>query len=158
MRATHSSPRIAFAVAATLFPLGVATLGCGAGGTTGAVSTTGTASTAAGGSPTSGSPTTGSENTCTQTLTTARLKMRAVIQANQACTSDADCTATGLSAMCFDSCSAAINKGGAAAVEAVRDQVNEAECKTYQSSGCPALPVPPCAPPGPPRCQAGICI
>ncbi len=95
---------------------------------------------------------------CSGHVEAARDKLTAVIDANRACTSDADCSDVGLGAACFDSCSRPIATSGKAALEAAVAAVNAADCKAYQDDGCPAPISPPCAPPGPPACQEGKCI
>lgn len=159
MRTPPKRPRSAFVFAASAALAAVVTaFGCTAGGPSGSGSTPGAVSTPQGGPASGGAPTASSDEACSAKLSAAQSKIRAAVAANRACTKDADCTVVAVSAMCFDSCSGATNKAGSAAVEAARDQVNQSECKAYQDAGCPALPVPPCAPPGPPRCESGMCI
>jgi hypothetical protein len=79
-----------------------------------------------------------------------------VVEQNRACTSDADCVTINVGTNCFDVCSRAVNKQGAAAVEKAEAQVNATTCATYKADGCKLIP-PPCMAPAPAKCNAGKC-
>jgi hypothetical protein len=80
----------------------------------------------------------------------------AVAQANLACSSDADCVSVPVGATCFDACTRSVNQTGKGAVERASTLVEASECKAFTDAKCPLI-APPCAPPGPPRCNAGRC-
>ena len=104
------------------------------------------------------SPGGANSDTCAGHVDAARNKLVAVLDANNACTSDADCTTVALSAGCFDSCSRTIAASGKASFDAAITAVDAGECKAYKDDGCPAPISPPCAPPASPTCQEGKCI
>jgi hypothetical protein len=94
---------------------------------------------------------------CSAQAKPASDKVRAVIEANLACTADGDCMDIAVSSACFDQCSIAIAKSGQAAVEKALSDVSANECKAFTDAGCKVI-IPPCAPPSPPACREGKCI
>jgi hypothetical protein len=94
---------------------------------------------------------------CSQHVSAAQKKLQAVLDANRACSKDADCESVAFGAGCFDSCTRTIAVSGKAAYEAAAGAVNKDECKAYKDAGCPSVMPPPCAPPLAPRCNAGKC-
>ncbi len=93
---------------------------------------------------------------CDELAASARKDVDSAIQSHTACATDADCVEDALSASCFDSCARGVATRGVADVKAARARVNDAQCKEFLARGCKVL-IPPCAPPGPPRCVAGAC-
>jgi hypothetical protein len=118
------------------------TLIAACGGTT-------SSSPAADGGGTSGS-------TCADLAASAAKDVGAVIDAHRSCTQASDCTSVELSASCFDSCTRAIRKDGAAAFKAAQDEADAMQCAQFKSQGC-KVTIPPCEPPTPPTCQSGVC-
>jgi hypothetical protein len=86
----------------------------------------------------------------------AAQRLRAVVEAHQACTTDADCVSVSLSTACVDQCAAAINQEGAQRLPAVIAAVNAEVCAGSTEGHCTLLH-PPCAPARPPACVAGRC-
>lgn len=93
---------------------------------------------------------------CEEPANAARNELAAVIRANTACKVDADCTLARLAASCFDSCVEAVAVSGRAAVDAARARADAVQCKPFHERGCKLI-APPCAPPSPPGCVAGVC-
>lgn len=93
---------------------------------------------------------------CKSLADQAREGVRLTIENQLACKDDDDCTTTGLSASCFDSCSRPVKKSGAQMVQNARDKVEAAECKQFHELGCKLI-IPPCVPPTAPTCVAGKC-
>jgi hypothetical protein len=93
---------------------------------------------------------------CNAVAAKAGARVLEVLSANEACTTDADCTTVGFASQCFDSCSRGIAQKGAAAFSAIVADVNAHECKDFAAHGC-KLTVPPCLPPKPVACRKGIC-
>lgn len=99
---------------------------------------------------------TGGGASCTQSADAARHKVQVAIDANRACTTDADCTLVPAATSCFDSCTDVIAIGGEAAVEQSKASAEASECKAFAAAGCKLI-APPCVPPIPPTCRAGRC-
>ncbi len=95
-------------------------------------------------------------STCAERTRSARSEVLAVLGANLACASDADCVAVGVGSACFDACSHAGNAKGASAVRDAAAKVDSTICATFKQDGC-RFDVPPCAPPRAPRCNQGKC-
>ncbi|HEY8077841.1 MAG TPA: hypothetical protein VIF62_27130 [Labilithrix sp.] len=93
---------------------------------------------------------------CDDLAGAARKEVSSAIESHAACTQDSDCVETALAASCFDSCSRVVASSGAFDVKAARAKVDDAQCKEFAARGCKMI-VPPCAPPRPPRCNAGAC-
>lgn len=98
------------------------------------------------------------EPQCAESTNAARARLTAVIDANMACKTDADCTTIGFGASCFDSCSRTIGVSGVDAYKAEIAAVDAKECKAYDDAGCPPMVSPPCAPPEAPACREGKCL
>jgi hypothetical protein len=99
--------------------------------------------------------TAGSE--CVALAAKAGARVRSVLEANLACSTDADCTTVGYGAACFDACTRPMARAGEAAFHALVADVEAHECRDYSAIGCkPPLP-PPCAPPPPATCKQGVC-
>ncbi|AKU97495.1 hypothetical protein AKJ09_04159 [Labilithrix luteola] len=93
---------------------------------------------------------------CESLSESASTEVSSAIAAHQACTVDDDCTQVELVASCFDHCSRIVAKDGVAEVSAAKDRVNAAQCKRFLAQGC-KFDVPPCSPPMPAKCKAGVC-
>ena len=79
-----------------------------------------------------------------------------VVDANLSCTVDGDCVVVGINGGCFDVCSRAVAAGGAEAVSSAIDDARGTHCADFDAQSCQFI-VPPCAPPGEPRCVEGRC-
>lgn len=101
--------------------------------------------------------TSSSTDACNAHVDAARGKLQAVLDANMACTTDADCVVVAFGASCFDSCSRVMAASGKAAYDAEGQAVNAGACKAYTDDGCPPMIAPPCAPPADPTCKQGRC-
>ena len=118
--------------------------------------------TACGGttSSTSGSPTSDAGgpagSSCADLSSAAQKDVAAVLDAHRSCTQASDCTTVELSASCFDSCTRAIRKDGAAALKAAQDKADQTQCAQFTSQGCKET-IPPCEPPSPAACVSGMC-
>jgi hypothetical protein len=97
-----------------------------------------------------------SVNDCSQLAKPASDKVLSVIEANRACSVDADCMTIALNSACFDQCSASIASSGRDAVDQALAGVGPNECKDFTAAGCKVI-APPCEPPMPPKCTAGKC-
>ena len=80
----------------------------------------------------------------------------AIRAARGPCTRDSDCTITGHSSACHDSCSRVVLSSSLEALAATRSAINERQCREFSSAEC-KLEIPPCAPPGNPVCLDGVC-
>jgi hypothetical protein len=60
------------------------------------------------------------------------------------CTTTADCVVAPSTSTCLQSCSAAMNKTGAAQLATAIGQINSNVCAQFASNSCPANPVPTC--------------
>lgn len=132
-------PRASVGLVLHLLVVGLGLLGCAG-------------STAPG---TSSAPPSGASS-CDALAASARSEVQAAIDANGACTADADCIDTGFSAACFDACARAVAQRGKSAVEAAKARVDAAQCASFSAQGCKLI-APPCLPPEPPACVAGRC-
>lgn len=83
-------------------------------------------------------------------------RVGAVLAANRACTTDADCALVGQSASCFDHCTTAIAGAGKEALRLLVTDVDAHECQEFTAAGC-RVEVPPCTPPNAAACHAGVC-
>lgn len=97
----------------------------------------------------------GSSETCESIQDEARAPISKAIDANKACTTDADCVDVAYATSCFDSCSRGIAKSGAAAVDAAKDDAEKNACTRFKAKGCKVI-IPPCPPPDL-RCLGGKC-
>lgn len=98
-----------------------------------------------------------SGNACEDAPRAAQDEVQPVLEAHRACSADADCVVIPNGTSCFDSCTTVIAKEGATVVQAAYDHASATKCGPFTQAGCKVIP-PPCAPPQPPRCQAGRCI
>jgi len=106
-----------------------------------------------GATPPAATPTGG---TCAERTTRAAKEVIAVLNANLACTADADCVSTGVGSVCFDACSHAVSARGREAVRDASAKVDSTTCATFKQDGC-RFDVPPCSPPSAPHCNHGKC-
>lgn len=83
-------------------------------------------------------------------------RVQAVVDANGACSTDADCVSMAIGTSCFDVCTRTVAAAGRAAVEQALATEDERSCPSFAAAGC-KLVVPPCAPPRAPTCHAGRC-
>lgn len=100
---------------------------------------------------------TADRQTCEAMQADGRETLTNFVEGNRACTKDEDCVTVGLGASCFDSCTRAIAADRKADYDAAVASVNGGACAKYSENKCPAHIVPPCVPPSPPRCNAGMC-
>jgi hypothetical protein len=96
-------------------------------------------------------------NACAARGTDARHEVAPVVEANLACTADADCVTVPMTTRCFDACTRTVNTKGADAVRQAEAHVDATICKTFKEDGCTFI-VPPCTAPRPPKCTEGKCI
>lgn len=106
-----------------------------------------------------GSAVASSALTCEQRSAMARSELSSIIDdVGLGCTVNSDCTAVGTFSSCTSGCATIpVGAGGAAAVDAAVQSLDEGACKVYLSAGCPAPIIPPCV--SPPRlyCNQGTC-
>jgi hypothetical protein len=107
---------------------------------------------------TSGSATDDGANgpSCNDLQASARSEVDGVLQAHRSCTQASDCVGIELTATCFDSCGRAIRADGQANFQAATAKVDGAQCKQFLDQRCKNV-IPPCAPPSPVACTAGLC-
>jgi hypothetical protein len=79
-----------------------------------------------------------------------------VDRADQACLTEVSCTTVSLDIACYHACeSSPVSEAGAAEVLTVYGII-EGMCIDFEAAGCKSF-VPPCPPPLPLRCAAGLC-
>jgi hypothetical protein len=113
-------------------------------------------SAGAGGSGGAGGAGGGSAATCEERATGARDHVKAALDANLACSADADCTTVDTSTECAGACSEAVSAQGASAVTQAVTEANSMFCSNYIEDGCP-FSQPACAT-GTLACTNGSCM
>lgn len=103
-----------------------------------------------------GAATAPSGSSCDADRQRAIARVQAAVDANQTCSTDADCKQVSVSGSCFDACTRAANAAGESAVTKAIAEAEQSECKTFAGARCQLIH-PPCAPPQPPTCQQGKC-
>ena len=97
-----------------------------------------------------------SGGSCQEREDAAKKAILAAAEGGKACAGDADCSVVELRSSCSDGCSRAVSAQGAAAVKAAAERLDGSTCAQFVKDGC-SVHHPPCAPPGPARCTAGVC-
>jgi hypothetical protein len=104
------------------------------------------------GPPDAGSDAAPDAQACESAQSAGLAAVAAVLQANQFCTQNSDCTIADTG--CFDMCSPIVNTAGAFSVTWVGTRY----CANLSNLGCPAMTPPPCAELGSTLvCNAGTC-
>jgi len=98
----------------------------------------------------------GTAEVCTSAPSQAIANLNAVAEANEACSTDADCTTIALGGSCFDACTRTVNQAGKGALDRATVPIEAGPCKEFSAAHCEKV-VPPCAPPSPPVCKEGRC-
>lgn len=96
----------------------------------------------------------GSSDACASGKDAYHQQRERVLQqlAAQGCQSDSDCGTLWETNACVSTCGVAVPVAGLDGATQELNGVAKDACST-----CPAIPVPPCAPPGPLRCVQGQC-
>jgi hypothetical protein len=80
----------------------------------------------------------------------------ALAGAEEGCTTRADCEYMSIDTECHAACGALVSRQGKAAVERAIAMQNAGVCADYEEVGCTRV-IPPCLPPQPFDCVAGVC-
>ena len=73
---------------------------------------------------------------CAALAKAAAARVRSVVEAHLACTSDADCVTIGQGASCADQCTTSMAREGDAAHRAIEADVDARECRQFREQGC----------------------
>ncbi|MFO0550481.1 MAG: hypothetical protein U0271_18950 [Polyangiaceae bacterium] len=97
-------------------------------------------------------------NICAAAPASAKARFAPVTAASEnfVCNVDADCSSVPIVGSCFDSCSMSMNTRGRLALDRIIAVSEAVECRDFVEKKC-AVEHPPCAPPGPPRCEEHVC-
>jgi hypothetical protein len=107
-------------------------------------------------SPPPAAATSSAPASCASLAKAAAARVRSVVEAHLACTSDADCVTIGQGASCADQCTTSMAREGDAAHQAIEADVDARECKQFREQGC-RVESPPCMAPPAPACREGKC-
>lgn len=95
---------------------------------------------------------------CFNARNAAESRVMKVVEDNQTCQTDADCSVFGVHSTCFDACWWPVNTAGKGAVDRIATMVEAAECKAFHDNACKIDP-PACGPaPASAVCSAGKCV
>lgn len=95
---------------------------------------------------------------CFNSRNAAESRVMKVVEDNQTCKTDADCSVLGVHATCFDACWWSVNTAGKGAVDRIATMVEAAECKAFHDNACKVDAASCGPPPGSATCSAGRCV
>lgn len=97
-------------------------------------------------------------NICAAAPASAKARLAPVLSesVNFSCEVDADCASMPVVGSCFDSCSTTMNTRGRLTLDRLIAVSEAVECRDFVEKKC-VVEHPPCAPPGPPRCEDHVC-